>query len=148
LLAISDDGANYFRSVSFYFFPNACDDGANLCRCLTLAWQTRFRVDSINRSVFGFYFIFYSNTICSFVQEELDHFYRVLAIKTDMLFRAYPEHKPFAVSEEDKAVQERLKEFANECIDLLDDALRRIPAEKRRPLFSVKFAFAVLFLLL
>lgn len=70
-------------------------------------------------------------------EEELDHFYRVLAIKTDMLFRAYPEHKPFAVSEEDKAVQERLKEFANECIDLLDDALRRIPAEKRRPLFSV-----------
>lgn len=69
--------------------------------------------------------------------EELDHFYRVLAIKTDMLFRAYPEHKPFAVSEEDKAVQERLKEFANECIDLLVDALRRIPAEKRRPLFSV-----------
>jgi hypothetical protein len=72
-----------------------------------------------------------------FVQ-EFDHFYRVVAKKTDMLLSCHLP-KPLAVSEEEKAVQEKFKEMANECIDLLVDAMRRIPAEKRRPLFSVKF---------
>ncbi|ONM52527.1 hypothetical protein ZEAMMB73_Zm00001d019243 [Zea mays] len=69
-------------------------------------------------------------------EDEFDHFYRVVAKKTDMLLSCHLP-KPLAVSEEEKAVQEKFKEMANECIDLLVDAMRRIPAEKRRPLFSV-----------
>jgi hypothetical protein len=61
-----------------------------------------------------------------------DQFHCVPTKKTDMLLSYYLP-KPLAVSEEEKAVQEKFKEMVNECIDLLVC----IPAEKRRPLFLV-----------
>nr|ACG33997.1 hypothetical protein [Zea mays] len=44
---------------------------------------------------------------------------------------------PLALSEEEKAVQKEFKLIASGCIDLLVGAMRRTPAEKRRPLFLV-----------
>ncbi|KAJ1285024.1 hypothetical protein BS78_03G249000 [Paspalum vaginatum] len=69
-------------------------------------------------------------------EDEFDQFYRVLSKKTATLFGEFPPSNPLAVSDEDKAVQEKFKEMANKCIDLLVDTMRRIsPLEKRRALF-------------
>lgn len=69
-------------------------------------------------------------------EDEFDHFYRVLAKKTDNLLSCYIP-MPLALSEEEKAVQKEFKLIASGCIDLLVGAMRRTPAEKRRPLFLV-----------
>jgi hypothetical protein len=139
LLAISQDDY-YFRSVSFYFFLLVA---TMVCRCLTLAaWQTRMCRCLIVVPVFvlvstsSFTFGSWSYV---FVQ-EFDHYYRHLAKRAAKLHAIYPPElpKPLSESEDEKAVQERFKEMANESIDLAAGAMRRIPAEKWRPLISVR----------
>lgn len=70
-------------------------------------------------------------------EDEFDYFYRVLSKKIEMhLAPLAPE--PLAVSEEEKAVQEKFVEMATKCMGLLVDAIRRIrPVEKRRTLFPM-----------
>ncbi|KAJ1285025.1 hypothetical protein BS78_03G249100 [Paspalum vaginatum] len=64
-----------------------------------------------------------------------DRFYRVLGEKIDTLLSGITV-KPLAISDEDKAVQEKFKETANKCIELVVDVTRRVrPVEKKRRLF-------------
>lgn len=48
---------------------------------------------------------------------------------------------PAAFSDEDKAVQGKLKEIAEGCIDLHADAMRRLPLKQRRRMYPVRSFF-------
>jgi hypothetical protein len=54
---------------------------------------------------------------------------------------------PASVSDEEKAVQEKLKEIAEGCIDLHADAMRRLTLKQRLRMYPVKFLNPVIFLL-
>jgi hypothetical protein len=52
---------------------------------------------------------------------------------------------PAAVSEEEKAVQEKLKEIAEGCIGLHADAMRRLRLKERLRMYPVRFLDPVTF---
>lgn len=71
------------------------------------------------------------------LQEFFEKMYTIRSKQFDTLLGLYTS-LPNPLTNEEKAVQEKLKEIAEKCIVLIHDAMRRLPPAERRRLDNVR----------